>query len=68
MPAVLTALERPEPAAYYLAAAAAHADRPGAFPAGELPAAAALELRRALADVGVQAAGSAATRRCSTVA
>ncbi|MFI7089635.1 hypothetical protein ACIBUR_39375 [Streptomyces anulatus] len=48
--AVLTALERPEPAAYYLAAAAAHADRPGALPAGELPvaAAAALELRRAL--------------------
>ncbi|MFI1530663.1 hypothetical protein [Streptomyces griseus] len=54
VPAVLTALERPEPAAYYLAAAAAHADRPGAFPAGELPAAAAaaLELRRALVDAG----------------
>ncbi|MEV0227480.1 hypothetical protein [Streptomyces sp. NPDC050704] len=48
VPAVLAALQRPGLAAFYLAAAAAHADRPGAFPSGALPAAvaAALEVRR----------------------
>ncbi len=52
VPAVLTALGRPEPAAFYLAAAASHADRPGAFPDGALPAAlaAALEVRRGLGE------------------
>nr|AHE39225.1 hypothetical protein pFRL3_448 [Streptomyces sp. FR1] len=52
VPAVLTALGRPELAAFYLAAAAAHADRPGAFPDDALPAAvaAALEVRRGLGE------------------
>ncbi|MEU9348978.1 hypothetical protein AB0D74_48055 [Streptomyces sp. NPDC048278] len=50
--AVLAALGRPELAAFYLAAAAAHADRPGAFPDDALPAAvaAALGLRRGLGE------------------
>ncbi|MEU6673780.1 hypothetical protein [Streptomyces sp. NPDC046925] len=50
--AVLTALGRPELAAFYLAAAGAHANRPGAFPDGALPAAvaAALEVRRSLGE------------------
>ncbi|MFD9038682.1 hypothetical protein [Streptomyces bottropensis] len=52
VPAVLTALGQPELAAFYLAAAAAHADRPGAFPDDALPAAvaAALEVRRGLGE------------------
>ncbi|MDQ1005830.1 hypothetical protein QFZ82_000315 [Streptomyces sp. V4I23] len=52
VPAVLAALRRPELAAFYLAAAAAHADRPGAFPSGALPTAvaAALEVRRGLGE------------------
>ncbi len=52
VPAVLAALGRPELAAFYLAAAAAHTDRPGAFLDGALPAAvaAALEVRRGLGE------------------
>ena len=52
VPAVLIALGGPELAAFYLAAAAAHADRPGAFPDDALPAAvaAALEVRRGLGE------------------
>ncbi|MFF4205768.1 hypothetical protein ACFYZ8_34535 [Streptomyces sp. NPDC001668] len=52
VPAVLAALGRPELAAFYLAAAAAHADRPGAFPDGALPAAVAatLEVRRGFGE------------------
>ncbi|MFD8396369.1 hypothetical protein ACFV2N_46160 [Streptomyces sp. NPDC059680] len=49
VPRVLAALARPELGAFYLAAAATAARRPGAFPAGPVPAAlAALTLRRAL--------------------
>lgn len=53
VPAVLDAIKLPELAAFYLAAAAAHADRSGAFPDGALAAAvaAALGLRRGL-DLG----------------
>ncbi|MFF6829961.1 hypothetical protein [Streptomyces longwoodensis] len=50
VPAVLAALKLPQLGAYYLAAAAVHADRPGAFPGTALTGAvtAALDLRRAL--------------------
>ncbi|WP_225828798.1 hypothetical protein [Streptomyces naphthomycinicus] len=50
MPAILNALKVPELVAFYLAAAAGHADRPGAFPGGALSGAvtAALGLVRAL--------------------
>lgn len=50
VPAVLNALQIPELGAFYLAAAAGHADRPGAFPDGALAGAvtAALGLVRAL--------------------
>ncbi|MEV7889902.1 hypothetical protein ACWD3I_24930 [Streptomyces sp. NPDC002817] len=53
VPAVLASLRRPELAAFYLAAAAAHADRAGAFPDGALPAsvAAALDLCRGLGQM-----------------
>ncbi|MGC5400718.1 hypothetical protein ACPXCP_33855 [Streptomyces sp. DT20] len=49
-PAVLDALQLPELGAFYLAAAAVYADRPGVFPGETLPGAvtAALGLRRAL--------------------
>ncbi|MFC8704902.1 hypothetical protein ACFUIV_22325 [Streptomyces anulatus] len=49
-PAILGALQLPELGAFYLAAAAVHADRPGAFPGTTLTGAvtAALGLRRAL--------------------
>ncbi len=49
VPAVLTALDRAELGAFYLAATANTAHRPGALPAGPAPAArAALDLRRTL--------------------
>ncbi|MFC8949521.1 hypothetical protein [Streptomyces rochei] len=50
VPAVLNALKLPELGAFYLAAAAGHADRPGAFPGGALAGAvtAALGLVRIL--------------------
>ncbi|WP_329020286.1 hypothetical protein [Streptomyces sp. NBC_01601] len=49
VPRALAALARPELGAFYLAAAATAARRPGAFPGGPVPAAlAALTLRRAL--------------------
>ncbi|MFJ9380179.1 hypothetical protein [Streptomyces sp. NPDC101455] len=64
VPAVLAALQRPELAGFYLAAAAAHAGRPGAFPDGALPVAvaAALEVCRALGEV-VPAVGFDGVRR-----
>ncbi|MEV7156951.1 hypothetical protein AB0N77_20360 [Streptomyces misionensis] len=51
VPAVLAALETPELGAFYLAAAAGHAERPGAFPGGALADAvtAAFGLARTLA-------------------
>ncbi|MEU4077727.1 hypothetical protein [Streptomyces venezuelae] len=50
VPAILNALKLPELGAFYLAAAAGHADRPGAFPGGALAGAvtAALGLVRTL--------------------
>ncbi|MFE0356447.1 hypothetical protein ACFW2K_38805 [Streptomyces nigra] len=65
VPAVLTALGRPELAAFYLAAAAAHADRPGAFPGDALPAAvaAALEVRRSLGEPAPTVGSDGAPRR-----
>ncbi|WP_020684239.1 hypothetical protein [Streptomyces prunicolor] len=64
VPAVLAALKLPELAAFYLAAAAAHADRAGAFPDGALPAAvaAALAVRRSLGEIA-PAVGSDGVRR-----
>lgn len=64
VPAVLDALKLPELAAFYLAAAAAHADRRGAFPDGALPpaVAAALGLRRGLGEID-PAVGSDGVRR-----
>ncbi|MEU2982627.1 hypothetical protein ABZ678_38590 [Streptomyces hirsutus] len=65
VPAVLAALQRPELAAFYLAAAAAHADRPGAFPDGALPAAvaAALEVRRGLGEIAPTVGSDGVRRR-----
>ncbi|MFE5374017.1 hypothetical protein [Streptomyces mirabilis] len=65
VPAVLAALQRPELAAFYLAAAAAHADRPGAFPDGALPVAvaAALEVRRGLGEIAPTVGSDGVRRR-----
>ncbi|MEW2259701.1 hypothetical protein [Streptomyces sp. NPDC047869] len=65
VPAVLAALQRPELAAFYLAAVAAHADRLGAFPDGALPAAvaAALEVRRGLGEIAPTVGSDGVRRR-----
>ncbi|MEU6184022.1 hypothetical protein [Streptomyces coeruleorubidus] len=68
-PAVLEALARPELGAFYLAAAAAHSDRPGAFPDHALPAAvtAALEVRRGLGERTPEAGDDGVHRRPAAV-
>ncbi|MFJ3279011.1 hypothetical protein [Streptomyces halstedii] len=65
VPAVLAALKLPELAAFYLAAAAVHADHPGAFPSGALPAAvaAALEVRRGLGEIAPTVGSDGVRRR-----
>ncbi|WP_432158559.1 hypothetical protein [Streptomyces sp. bgisy153] len=67
--AVLAALERQELAAFYLAAAGALADRPGALPDGELPAAvaAALEVRRGLGEPALTVGFDSLPRRPAAV-
>ncbi|WP_274036751.1 hypothetical protein [Streptomyces sp. MMBL 11-1] len=65
VPAILNALKTPELGAFYLAAAAGHADRPGAFPGKTLTGAvtAALDLRRALDAPAATAAQKTAADR-----
>ncbi|MGQ4364257.1 hypothetical protein [Streptomyces sp. SAS_272] len=69
VPAVLTSLQRPELGAFYLAAAAVLADRPGALPGSALAAAvtAVLDVRRRLDETAAAASAAAVENRSAAV-